>query len=107
MVDGGAFTQHKAKTIKKIMIVKQSKNRLQCNYTRVLLILSNGFSNVVPLQSGVRLYFLVKSFLNSNQMKQKKKIKVRGRMFTSCQGLALSPSIFELFCILIAYHIMT
>lgn len=73
MVDGGAFTQHKAKTIKKIMIVKQSKNRLQCNYTRVLLILSNGFSNVVPLQSGVRLYFLVKSFLNSYQMKQKKK----------------------------------
>lgn len=73
MVDGGAFTQHKAKTIKKIMIVKQSKNRLQCNYTRVLLISSNGFSNVVPLQSGVRLYFLVKSFLNSNQMKQKKK----------------------------------
>lgn len=73
MVDGGAFTQHKAKTIKKIMIVKQSKNRLQCNYTRVLLILSNGFSNIVTLQSGVRLYFLVKSFLNSNQMKQKKK----------------------------------
>lgn len=73
MVDGGAFTQHKAKTIKKIMIVKQSKNRLQCNYTRVLLILSNGFSNIVPLQSGVRLYFLVKSFPNSNQMKQKKK----------------------------------
>lgn len=72
MVDGGAFTQHKAKTIKKIMIVKQSKNRLQCNYTRVLLILSNGFSNIVTLQSGVRLYFLVKSFLNSNQMKQKK-----------------------------------
>lgn len=73
MVDGGAFTQHKAKTIKKIMIVKQSKNRLQCNYTRVLLILLNGFNNIVPLQSGVRLYFLVKSFLNSNQMKQKKK----------------------------------
>lgn len=28
-------------------------------------------------------------------------------MFTSCQGLALSPSIFELFCILIASVVMS